>query len=138
MSHGSNYTPARGLIVVAVLGVLAAEIDPWARANPDIYIGRAQMVAFIAIVFMAVLHGAAGRLRSGPDRITGADVIRRVPAVMQLSAAYLLLLAILVVSAALRGVRLDEYIASPLVLYVSIAPLLLIHVWGRYKLSKTK
>ncbi len=124
------------LIALLLAGILAAKTDPWARANPDAYLDSAQLVSLIALFLFLLLQRSSGRLKSGPDRPTGADVVERIPAVSILSAGYLFLLAVTAVGFVLAGFRLDDHIASPLASYFVLAPFVLIQVWGKHKLDR--
>lgn len=124
------------LLAIVLAGIVAAKIDPWARANPEAYFDSAQLVLLFALFFVLPFQRSSGRLKSGPDRPTGADVVKRIPAVSILSAGYLFLLAILAVGSVLAGFRLDDHIASPLASYFVFVPFVLIQVWGRHKLNR--
>ena len=131
-----NRSLAWKLLAIVLAGIVAAKIDQWARTNSGAYLESAQWISLIAMFFITIFIGASGRLKSGPDEITGADVVKRVPAVPILSAGYLFLLAVLAVGSVLAGFRLDDHIASPLACYFVFVPIVLIHVLGRYKLDR--
>ncbi len=124
------------LTAIVLVGIVAAKIDPWARDNPDDYLGAAQWILFVILFFVFLFHGASGRLKSGPDRPRSADIAKRSPVIPVLMAGYLFVLAIAAVSLVFLGFRLDEHITSPLVTYFVFVPFALISLLGRHKVKR--
>ena len=121
------------LAAIGLIGILASKIDPWARRNPEDYLGSAQLILMVIMFFGFAFQGASGKLKSGPDRRKSTDAVKRHPAIPVLMAGYLFILAIAAITSVFLGFRLDDHIASPLVCYFVLVPIALIEVLGRHR-----